>query len=775
MPNYNGKVSENQLSISNDISQDLAARFHNAPENDYIAVCLLQEHSPVFTTKFFRVEHLSQAAQYIAMQDEQTHVYVRMSTLIEPLAQGRGSQTQSRHCSVVWVECDIHNGDTFSKQDIIDAAERMPHPPSFVGDSGGGIYFYWRLKEPCKQWPEVRAVNNGLRELLSAFGADSCFNTDRLLRVMGTFNAKPERQCYSKIVADYPDRIYDIDELPYLSVDEMPSIEAEAEDLPADFEKLGQIAPRLWMRITSEDTAIAAGAPVNSTTGRVDRSKNDWYIAHQLLRRGFTLGQTYHVLAHPDYFSGSKFRERRDDRYIRHTLAQVRSALQIAANAEKMKNPNDVIAFLREHYHFLNYGGSIFQYDETRGVFTPGEIPIGRTTRALMGTAWSIEKWKTVIQGLKIDTFQNDLSVELPPTDFINTTSGMLNVKTGEIQNHAPGFHSLNQMPVDYDPKANSDAVDSLVAGILQPEDINTWWECAGYAMLPYCFMRMICILAGHKRTGKSQLLLGMGEVLGQSNIAYTSLHSLANDKFSVPSVIGKLANIDHDSQHELTIESSAVLKKLAAGDPLSFQQKHEKEANARPYVKLFAATNRAFTLRSPDSGFYDRIVLLPCDNVHDEGGDNTVIDIYRKIMEDPRNRSAWLNRSLEGVRRLIQRERFTRSHTASHAFLELRSSTDTVYAFWQECFDFSKEALAQGDYARPRAQFYTAYKLYCIEAGQSPTARRKFYERTAELIREGLVLIDEVTRHNQKIYRGARLKEFYSFFDALSAHAAFN
>lgn len=751
------------------IKQDLLTRFHNAPADDYIVVCTAREDNPVMRSKFFRVEQLENAAQYIAHCDTETHAYVRMSTLAEPLARGRGTEAQTYHCAVVWCECDIHPGDEFTKQDIINAAHELPQPPSFIGDSGGGIYLFWRLQEPCRQWAEVKAANYGIRKLMEDFGADSCFNTDRLLRVMGTFNAKPERHVMTHIVESYPERTYQLEDLPRAPVEEPATLEAEAEDLPADFEQLGRLDPRLWMRITTEETAKSAGAAINNSTGRVDRSKNDFYIANALIRRGYTLGQVYHVLAHPTYFSGNKFRERRDDRYIRYTLASVKSAMQIAADKQNFKNANQAISFLKEHYHFVNYGGLLFQYDEARGVYVRGDIPIGRITRSLMGTSWSIDKWKTVMQGLKIDTYQSDLSIELPPTDFINVQNGMLNVQTGTMAAHAPGFYSLNQMPVDYDPSANSSAVDELVAGILEPADIATWWECAGYAMMPYCFLRMICVLSGHKRTGKSQLLLGLAEVLGQHNVSYTSLHSLANDKFSIPSVIGKLANLDHDSQHELTIESSAVLKKLAAGDPLSFQQKHEKEMNARPYVKLFAATNRAFTLRSPDSGFYDRIVLLPCNRVHEEGANGTVIDIYRKLMETPENRAAWLNRSIEGVRRLLHRERFTRSSVASQAFLELRSSTDTVYAFWDECFEFTPIDYYGDTTARTKMQLYQMYRLYCTEAGHAPTSRRKFYERTTELIREGLIGIEEFIRHKQWFYRGMVVQDHFRLIDSIS------
>lgn len=63
--------------------------------------------------------------------------------------------------------------------------------PSVVVDSGGGVQAFWMLAEPItldgtdEKWAAVERYNIAIQV---AFGADSCFNVDRIMRLPGTIN-----------------------------------------------------------------------------------------------------------------------------------------------------------------------------------------------------------------------------------------------------------------------------------------------------------------------------------------------------------------------------------------------------------------------------------------------------------------------------------------------------------------------------------------------------------------------------------------------------------
>ena len=64
-------------------------------------------------------------------------------------------------------------------------------PPTFIVDSGGGYWGFWRLKEPLALDGSEAAAEDAKLYNLSLehkFGADSCHNIDRIARLPGTVN-----------------------------------------------------------------------------------------------------------------------------------------------------------------------------------------------------------------------------------------------------------------------------------------------------------------------------------------------------------------------------------------------------------------------------------------------------------------------------------------------------------------------------------------------------------------------------------------------------------
>jgi hypothetical protein len=70
-------------------------------------------------------------------------------------------------------------------------------PPTFVIDSGGGAWGFWRLSDPMaingesEKYEEAKRFNLQLEIL---FGADSCHNVDRIARLPGTINWPNDRK-----------------------------------------------------------------------------------------------------------------------------------------------------------------------------------------------------------------------------------------------------------------------------------------------------------------------------------------------------------------------------------------------------------------------------------------------------------------------------------------------------------------------------------------------------------------------------------------------------
>jgi hypothetical protein len=104
---------------------------------------------------------------------------------------------------------------------------------------------------------------------------------------------------------------------------EYPHIEAA--ELPADFLRtIRRQNPKLARRIETHDGAINAGAATTAHDNtKVDRSGNDFYIACELRRLGYSPESVAAVLSHPTWFSGHKSRQR-GAQYVDKTIAEAR-------------------------------------------------------------------------------------------------------------------------------------------------------------------------------------------------------------------------------------------------------------------------------------------------------------------------------------------------------------------------------------------------------------------------------------------------------------------
>ncbi len=78
------------------------------------------------------------------------------------------------------------DGGPFDKQAELQRLERLPNPPSFVIDSGGGIQAFWYLA----YWnrASLLQLERANRQIRDICGGDNCQNIDRVMRVPGTIN-----------------------------------------------------------------------------------------------------------------------------------------------------------------------------------------------------------------------------------------------------------------------------------------------------------------------------------------------------------------------------------------------------------------------------------------------------------------------------------------------------------------------------------------------------------------------------------------------------------
>lgn len=234
---------------------------------------------------------------------------------VRPHRDKKPAKEDISHARFVHVDIDPpKNGGKFDKPAILEALADLPTPPSFVIDSGGGLNAFWRLDAPCENLTAIEGIN---RQVQDFYGADACWNIDRIMRVPGTINypnkAKLLRgRAETQACWAMPDEgvVYGPEELaaafpaarPHASG--APSHDRANIAMPANIEPLraADIAADQGLRIAIEEPP------------GVDRSGDGLAAARLLAFAGATDAQIMGVLLNPANAVAAHFLDQRDSK-----------------------------------------------------------------------------------------------------------------------------------------------------------------------------------------------------------------------------------------------------------------------------------------------------------------------------------------------------------------------------------------------------------------------------------------------------------------------------
>jgi P4 family phage/plasmid primase-like protien len=729
--------------------QALKFRYEGVPEDSQIVVNTCYADETGFKTHVYNANQLQRIAEDHA--GGQHHVWTRVSTVRPDVtvgAQSRGMESDTYGTCLLHVDLDPDGSEDWRERTLRTLEQFQPAPHG-IEDSGRGYYAFWRIGWTT-DWHRVKRVN---KWLASQLGGDHCFDVARVLRLPGTYNPKAER--YAEVVR-HSMGIHTLDDFGEAELTKteirLEEYDVEPDVLPLNFmHQVQASSPKLWGRIESEETAQNAGAVLRGDRSGVDRSRNDQTIAIQLLRMGCTEGQVFSVLTHPTWFSGSKFRQTRNESYVKITLDRARSV----SGGVEITNPVLIGQRILEDEVLLYYLNEWWRYNEERGVFELADRWISTFVQNMAGL-----KWKAAIEADVRAWLQPHCVISIADipkqVEITNVRNGMLNWQSGVLEPHAPRFRSMMQVDATWDPGVDTAEVDAFVSTVLPPEAIDLWWQFCGYCLyvdipLPY---RCLLALVGPKRTGKSTLLNALVLFLGSENVSNISLADLTGrgNQFTTSGLVGRMLNVDHDAPYDQAIREVHLLKKLAAGDAIPIEQKGKPATSAEMPVKMVFAMNGYPVAEGADEGFWDRWRVVKVNDQHRFTDDNPkrLVLAHVRLMTQERNRSAWLLRSVEGLQALHRSGGFPTNEVLQGMSDDMRLHSDTIYAFWMTQTD-----IVPVDVDRPKTvalrTFYNYYVGWARDIGQQPVSQRRFTDHTKELTQEGTL------RGTSTIYKSER------------------
>ncbi len=177
--------------------------------------------------------------------------------------------------------------------DLVSHINKLPVPPDFIIDTGGGYHVYWTLDRLIP----VDTAETIMRGIMKFHGSDKCWDRARIMRLPGTTNWKYGEGTVARFIkADYikahspqafVDYIYEVTR----PVVESPKVAARP--------RTQDLSLPGWLKELIDD-----GVP-NGT-----RSEQSFRVICQLIERGWTYDQILDVFESRPFGIGEKYHER---------------------------------------------------------------------------------------------------------------------------------------------------------------------------------------------------------------------------------------------------------------------------------------------------------------------------------------------------------------------------------------------------------------------------------------------------------------------------------
>jgi hypothetical protein len=295
------KVHEGEPVKSNAAGILLDAIAHNQPDvpTTYFGLSISDSKTGTWKNHTFPLHKRDELISLAQDADEnQKDVYIR-TTLLKDQLRGnqRGTKALTHGTSVLWVDLDInpdkglHNID-----DLKMAAKEVDPAPSIVVQSGNGLHVYWCLREPLT---DIYEIERKTRALAKDLKGDSGWAVGKVLRLPGTHNYKdldnpnevdllwttpPKGK--RKGLKRYSSERFRNEEI------KLPE-DLSIQPSPVDFTtRLKDLPPQTRSQITSSLGAIKR----KEDASKVDRSKNDWSVVCELLKRNWKPGEILYLM-----------------------------------------------------------------------------------------------------------------------------------------------------------------------------------------------------------------------------------------------------------------------------------------------------------------------------------------------------------------------------------------------------------------------------------------------------------------------------------------------
>ncbi len=655
-----------------------------------------------------------------------------------------GKNTDVSHYIAAWVDVDFHDNEIgIRKQffDIIADLNSRGLYPSIIIESGRGLHAYWLFDKPYTV-AEARPVCAGIQDYFKI--SDAVHDQRRILRMPGFINLKDPKDPKMCQIYDATWTRFTIGQFKDFAIKDLKK---SAEDLELEEEE----REKAKIVVSTRDPRIEAikngvpesGGPYGGRHNSAVAMSGHYCSRLKTKRLALYAMQAWNEQNKPP-LSVEEIEKIVDDIWAREEIKRAEEREEKKEkkreDEESPRGPSDgplwfdengrlIPALLAAHIMsettFLatpigDDGKGVRLYFYRDGAYRPGGADFARKEVVkAMGKNLRDKHLTEVVELITELSKKAYDEVDRHSKNLINVANGMLNWRTGDLTAHDPKYLSTIQIPVAWDKDAKSEKLEAFFKTVLPDDAISLIEEFAGYMMIPDTSMTKCLVLVGEGGNGKSTFLEILEYLIGEKNISYYSLHNLTEERFAAAGLVGKLANF-YDELEAKALENTGVFKQIVGGNPIKAEEKGKAPFSFRPFCRMIFATNQMPRATDRSQAYFDRFLFVEFNRrIRDTGGE--VKRYSATLAVEPGLMSALLLHAVVGLRRLLERGRFTIPTSSKDALEDYRRDCNSAYDFLRECCREEVNGWIPGPI------FYERYKVWSEETGRKPMSTREF------------------------------------------------
>lgn len=309
-----------------------------------------------------------------------------------------------------------------------------------------------------------------------------------------------------------------------------------------------------------------------------------------------------------------------------------------------------------------------------------------------------------------------------PDSRYMVFRNGVLDTEDMVLYPHSPEYMTnIVFADLDYQPDAECPTFRKVVADALDKDTANVLQEMCGYLLFPDSRHEKIGVLVGEGRNGKSVILNMISYALGEENVTHFGLQQITDASgVFIANMVGKLANICHDSGNLIKVGNEGILKQYASGEPIMAKVLYHQPTITTNYPHSIIAVNALPVSADVSDGYFRRFLII--DFPHQIPLNKVDRQLFQKMKPERMGVLLWI---VEGMKRLLSESDFSDSKAVDDIKKQYQRDNNIVATFVDE-FEFRPSRTEM----RPLDEVFRMFKTWTKDNNYRDMGKRTFSTR---------------------------------------------